>query len=90
MVAAKLANLYTSSALGEIGVHRQGAVTVFDFGEWKSSVATRKNDDGTLSFITIDPGVSGFEFVVGERSGKRLLVLRDAQHEYVFTETSSG
>jgi CubicO group peptidase (beta-lactamase class C family) len=84
--AAKLANLYTSSTLGDIGVRRQGAVTVFDFGEWKSSVATRKNDDGTLSFITIDPGVSGFEFVVGERSGKRLLVLRDAQHEYVFTE----
>jgi hypothetical protein len=24
-----------------------------------------KNDDGTVSFISIDPGVDGFEFVVG-------------------------
>jgi len=24
--------------------------------------------------------------VVGEKAGKRLLTLRDAQHEYVFTE----
>ncbi len=71
---------------GEIAVRRQGAATVFDFGEWKSSVATRKNDDGTISFFTIDPGVLGFEFVVGDRNGKRVLVLRDAQHEYVFHE----
>jgi CubicO group peptidase (beta-lactamase class C family) len=82
----KLADRYTSDALGEIGVRRQGAATVFDFGEWKSSVASRKNDDGTISFFTIDPGAFGFEFVVGERKGKRVLVLRDAQHEYVFTE----
>jgi hypothetical protein len=82
----KLADRYTSDALGEIAVRRQGAATVFDFGEWKSSVATRKNDDGTISFFTIDPGVLGFEFVVGDRNGKRVLVLRDAQHEYVFHE----
>jgi hypothetical protein len=28
----------------------------------------------------------GFEFVVGG-SGKRTLITRDAQHEYVFTES---
>jgi CubicO group peptidase (beta-lactamase class C family) len=82
----KLADRYTSAALGEIGVRRRGTATVFDFGEWKSAVASRKNDDGTISFFTIDPGVSGFEFVVGERKSKRVLVLRDAQHEYVFNE----
>ncbi|MDQ2898539.1 MAG: hypothetical protein M3Y07_01915 [Acidobacteriota bacterium] len=62
------------------------SVTTFDFGEWKSAVASRKNDDGTVSFITIDPTNLGFEFVVGERAGKRVLVIRDGQHEYVFTE----
>jgi hypothetical protein len=51
-------------------------------------VASRKNDDGTTSFITIDPGTDGFEFVVGERAGKRVLVIRDGQHEYVFSETA--
>jgi hypothetical protein len=65
---------------------RPGAATVFDFGEWKSAVGSRKNDDGTISCFTIDPGAFGFEFVVAERKGKRVLVLRDAQHEYVFTE----
>jgi hypothetical protein len=66
----------------------QNGVTTFDFGEWKSAVASRKNDDGTISFITIDPTNSGFEFVVSERGGKRVLIIRDGQHEYVFNETA--
>ena len=40
--------------------------------------------------ITIDPGVNGFEFVIADRDGKRALVLRDLQHEYVFHEASSS
>ena len=60
--------------------------TIFDLGEWKSHVASRKNDDGTTSFITIDPGTDGFEFVVGDREGKRVLMIRDGQHEYTFRE----
>ena len=58
----------------------------FDFEAWRSTVASHKNDDGTISFITIDPALDGFEFVVSERDGKRALVTRDAQHEYVFVE----
>ena len=57
-----------------------------DVGEWRSTVASRKNDDGSISFITIDPTISGFEFVVTEKEGKRALVIRDDQHEYVFLE----
>jgi hypothetical protein len=83
-----LAKRYSSKELGELAVLNQDGVTTFDFGEWKSKVASRKNDDGTISFITIDPTNSGFEFVVGERSGKRVLTIRDGQHEYVFTETA--
>jgi hypothetical protein len=85
---AKLAARYLSGPLGELAVRKQGATTVFDFGEWSSAVASRKNDDGTISFLTVNPGVIGFEFVVSERDGKRALVLRDAQHEYVFAEAS--
>jgi CubicO group peptidase (beta-lactamase class C family) len=83
--AAKLAEHYANSSLGEIGVSRSGASTMFDFGEWKSEVASRKNPDGTISFITIAPGASGFEFTVGSAS-KKTLTIRDAQHEYVFDE----
>jgi len=59
-------------------------------GEWKSAVASRKNDDGTVSFITIDPTLAGFEFVVADKDGKRQLITRDAQHEYVFVEEASA
>jgi CubicO group peptidase (beta-lactamase class C family) len=87
-LAAALAKRYSSKELGQLDVLAEGGVTTFDLGEWKSRVASRKNDDGTISFITIDPGTAGFEFVVGEREGKRVLVIRDGQHEYVFTEAA--
>ncbi len=81
---AKLAPHYHNTALGDIDVIRQPGSTAFDFGEYKSAVASRRNDDGTTSFITITPGLEGFEFVVGGRGGKPILTIRDAQHEYVF------
>jgi CubicO group peptidase (beta-lactamase class C family) len=84
--AGKLAAHYSSPALGEITVSKKGADTVFDFGEFKSEVASRKNPDGTISFLTIVPGLTGLELVVGNAAGKRTLVLRDAQHEYTFFE----
>ncbi|MBI1897071.1 MAG: beta-lactamase family protein, partial [Acidobacteria bacterium] len=84
--AARLAARYTSPELGELAVRRQGTATVFDLGEWRSSVASRKNDDGTISFLTIDPGTAGFEFVESKRDGKRALIVREGQHEYIFTE----
>src|SRR5262249_12328583 len=85
----KLTRRYTSKELGDIDVFNNNGAVTFDFGEWKSAVASRKNDDGTTSFITIDPTNEGFEFVVGERAGKRLLIIRDGQHEYFFSEAES-
>jgi CubicO group peptidase (beta-lactamase class C family) len=81
-----LAKHYSSKELGDLDIHSENGATIFDVGEWKSRVASRKNDDGTTSFIMIDPGAFGFEFVVGERDGKRVLIVRDGQHEYMFTE----
>ena len=86
--AAKLAPHYVNEALGDITVNRNGATTVFDFGEWHSEVATRHNPDGSVSFITTAPGISGFEFVVGA-GPKPSLIVRDAQHEYVFSADGS-
>ena len=87
-LAAGLAARYDNPDLGHITVRRQGGELVFDFGAWASKVASRKNDDGTVSFITIDPTNQGFEFVVATRSGHRSLVIRDGQHEYVYGEAS--
>jgi hypothetical protein len=81
----KLAPRYASDAPGENAVTK-GEKALFDFGEFKSEVASRRNPDGTVSFLTTIPGFDGLEFVVGEGEGKRTLVFRDAQHEYKFTE----
>ncbi len=81
--SAKLASHYVNAALGDIAVSKSGDATIFDFGEWKSEVATRRNPDGTISFLTIVPGVTGSEFVAGS-GPKQTLIARDGQHEYVF------
>jgi hypothetical protein len=82
--SSKLPDHFHNDALGDIDVRRDGGRTVFDFGEFRSEVGSRKNADGSISFRTIDPGVSGFAFVVGE-GARKTLTLRDAQHEYAFT-----
>jgi hypothetical protein len=55
---------------------------VFDFGEWKGTVASRKNDDGTTTVVPVDPGVGiRVDFVVADLGSERRLILRDPQHE---------
>jgi hypothetical protein len=88
-VLSRLAGAYRSPELGRLAIVRSGNRTIVDVGEWRAAVATRKNDDGSISPITIDPGDVGFEFVIGERAGKRVLITRDGQHEYLFTEAGS-
>ena len=81
--SAALAARYRNDVLGDIRVTRANGATTFDFGEWQSEVGSRENPDGTTSFMTIVPGLTGLEFVVGEGEEKAL-IMRDAQHEYVF------
>jgi CubicO group peptidase (beta-lactamase class C family) len=64
----RLAHHYRNPALGEITVEKKGTSTIFNFGEWGSIVASRKNDDGTISFIAVDPAALRVEFVAGERT----------------------
>jgi hypothetical protein len=69
--SAKLNKHYVSASLGDITVNHAGAATIFDFGEWKSEVASKKNPDGTVSFITTVPGEDAFDFVAGGSGNKR-------------------
>jgi CubicO group peptidase (beta-lactamase class C family) len=84
--ASVLAARYHSDALGDIAVVRDKGALYFDVGEWKSPVGSRKNPDGSVSFVMTAPGVIGLEAVVGTAGGKRTLVMRDAQHAYSFVE----
>ena len=83
---AALARHYVSPELGRLEVSSAGPNVIFDFGPWKSRVVTRKNPDGTITFITMEPGSPRAGFVVGSAGGKRQLTVRDAQHVYVYTE----
>jgi CubicO group peptidase (beta-lactamase class C family) len=85
----QLARRYQNAALGEVVLRRQGVGVVLDAGAWHSKMATRKNEDGTTSLVTIDPTIEDIVFVTGMRDGKRTLVLRDAQHEYEFVEADA-
>lgn len=83
--AGALAAKYSNAALGTIIVTKKDGAVTFDFGEFKSEVATMTNPDGTTTFVTIATGITGIGFVAGTANGAATLTLRDAQHEYVFT-----
>lgn len=83
--AARLAARYTSPDLGFIAVTQNAQGIFFDFGAFGSHVTTRRNEDGTIAFVTTDPGLVGFEFTVRPGTGAHdALVVREAQHEYVY------
>jgi CubicO group peptidase (beta-lactamase class C family) len=85
-VVAKIALRYRSADLGEIVFTRSANRLTGKVGMLVSDFATRGNDDGTISLVSTDPGLVGFEYVVGQKDGKRVLITRDAQHDYVFVE----
>ncbi len=89
-LASKLAPRYTSPDLGALEVKKQGASTRFALGPYSMPVASWKTDDGTVSFVSIEPGLVGVTFVAGERGGKRVLIVRGPQHEYVLTESGAS
>jgi CubicO group peptidase (beta-lactamase class C family) len=84
--AGKLAAAYVSPELGRLAVERRGGAIFFKAAAWSSEVAARHNDDGTLSFITVEPAINDLDFVAGTRDGKRTLTTRDGQHSYTFVE----
>jgi CubicO group peptidase (beta-lactamase class C family) len=84
---AALAPEYASPELGSLKVTRDGAGVNFKFRTASSAMGTRKNDDGTISFVSIDPALLFFPLVVGAEAGKAVLIARDGQHEYKFSAT---
>lgn len=83
---AALAPAYVNPDLGRITIERKGNSPVFRFISFSSPVASRRNQDGTISFLTLEPTVLGVPLVASTQNGKRQLVVRDGQHEYRFDE----
>ena len=82
---AALAPHYVSPDLGPLTVTRHGKGVTFSFRSLSTAMGTRKNDDGTVSFVSIDPTLLYFPLVVSQEGGKPALRLIDSQHEYKFT-----
>ncbi len=84
--AAALASAYYNPDLGPVTVTRAGGGVDFAFRTMASPMGTRRNDDGTISFVALDPTLLFTPLVVGTRNGKRALLMRDSQHEFAFLE----
>lgn len=82
-VIAGLANRYFNEDLGPIIIESDTRISVTS---GSADYVTRANEDGTHSIVIATPGLFGFPLVVAEKDGKRALILRDAQHEFVFVE----
>lgn len=82
---AALASEYASPELGPLKVTRDAKGVRFTFRTVSSAMGTRKNDDGTLSFVSIDPTLLFFPLVVGKDGEKPTLQVIDSQHYYKFT-----
>ena len=83
---ARLAPVYSNADLGHIVVRRTTSGVTFGFRTMETPMGTKRNDDGTTSFIALDPTLLFLPLVVGSQDGKRTLTLRDSQHEFVFVE----
>jgi CubicO group peptidase (beta-lactamase class C family) len=84
--AAALAPAYSNLDLGRIRVKRDGPGVRFDFRTLSSPMGTKRNEDGTISFVGLDPTLLFFPLVAGTKDGKKTLTARDSQHEFVFVE----
>ena len=85
-VLGGLAARYRNADLGTLDLKRDARGSVLRANTFSTSIATKKNEDGTHSLIASDPPIVGAEWVIGTAGGKRTLTLRDGQHVYVFTE----
>lgn len=84
---AALGQEYADKDLGTLKVTRTAKGVNFAFRTFSTDMGTRKNADGTMSFVALDPTAYFLPMVVGTEGGKPALILRDSQHEFKFIAT---
>lgn len=87
---ARLAARYDNVSLGHIDVRRDSEGVMFDFGGFSSHVGLRPNSGGTTSFVLTDAGLVGRPFDVRPGATFDELILRDSQHEYVYSPSAGA
>ena len=84
--ADTLIGSYSNLELGPLVIAREGDKIMMRATSMWSEIASKKNEDGTASIVTISPGFIGGDMLVGTRDGKGTLTLNDRQHEYVWVK----
>ena len=85
-VLAGLATNYRSPDGSHLSITDRDGGNYMTAGFIEGPVATRKNEDGSVSLVSVGPGAIGVDALVGTKDGKRTLSIRDSQHEYLYTE----
>jgi CubicO group peptidase (beta-lactamase class C family) len=85
---AKVSGEYHNASLGKVSVRLQGEKGIFDAGEWRSSVGRKQERDGTQKLVLVEPPFNDLELLVGEKEGKRTLLLETNQQRYLFVESA--
>jgi CubicO group peptidase (beta-lactamase class C family) len=77
---------FHNEGLGRITLAVRRGRGVLDVGEWRSTVGQKKEKDGTLKLLTLDPPWQGLELLPGETKIGTELVFEIGQHRYVFSK----
>lgn len=77
---------YSNLELGPLVIAREADKVMMRATSMWSEIATKKNEDGTTSIVTVSPGAMGFVMLIGMRDGIATLTLNDSQHEYVWVK----
>jgi CubicO group peptidase (beta-lactamase class C family) len=84
-----LAGSYQNAELGQVTIRKEGKGYVLDAGEWRSSFGLKKETDGSQKIALLDAPWSGFEFYLGHQDSKKLLIVDQPQHKYIFVPVSA-
>ena len=75
---------YASPTLGRIAMRLDGDHAVLDAGAWTMDLGQKTSGEGVRSLEATGVPFAGFEVFPEERDGRKVIVLRDEQLEYVF------
>jgi CubicO group peptidase (beta-lactamase class C family) len=83
-----LAGAYANADLGEATVSVSAKGGRFDAGEWTSTIGQKREIDGSMKLVLLDPPATGMELLVsGDDDAHRTLTLLDDQVKYVFARS---
>ncbi len=84
--AAGLVGTYANDDLGKVTITAGPKGARFDAGEWGGAIGQKRDVDGSIELVVLDPPLAGLELLIGgEDPAHRTLTLLDDQVKYVFT-----